>query len=860
MKLRSGVPFSFLLAALLLAMFTETRLSAAEPANWLSWERLPDLPDQLGVAGPYVGLHDEALIVAGGANFPQQPYWENPKVWHNEAWVLTKTPQGAYRWQGDLTIDQPMAYGSSVSTDSGIVCIGGDDGQQISDRCYLLKWNSQEQKLEQQPLPSLPERRAYGAATAIDSVVYMSCGQSDRTLASATNSLWRLDLSKPAPSWERLPDLPGPTRAFHYLVAQHNGFRNTVHLFGGRCKDGKRPNEDAIVALVDHYEFDPDANSWRLRAELPTPRMAGAAVAMGQTHIAVLTGADGSLWDQASTLRLEHPGFPKKALAYHTITDTWVEIGDTPAAPVTTTAVRWGERYVLPTGEVQPGIRTNQVWSIAPVSRKHSFGAINFSVLSLYLLSMVGVGVYFSRGNKNTDDYFRGGKQVVWWAAGCSIFATMLSSITFMAIPAKAYAQDLVYMVGNFMILIVAPIAVYLALPFFRAIDATSAYEYLEKRFSRAVRLFASFLFVLFHLFRMGIVMSLAALTLSTITPLSPALCVVIMGVLSILYSALGGVEAVIWTDTIQTFVLLGGAVVCLAIMLLGSDGTPAELMQTALSDGKLHLANWHLDASSTSLALWVIIIGGIGQNISTYTADQAVVQRYMTTPDERRAANSIWFAAILAMPASILFFLMGTSLYLFYKSNPAQLDPQFTTDQILPLFIANELPLGVAGLLVAGIFAAAQSTVSTSMNSTATAVVTDFLRPFNLLRSEGAYLQAAKLLTVTLGALGTGIALFFVSPDIRSLFDQFISVVGIFMGVLGGLFALGILTRRASATGALCGVVTGACVMGLLQHSSNISGYLYAAIGIGVCYSTGYLVSLASPCKRDLSGLTLYT
>ena len=198
-----------------------------------------------------------------------------------------------------------------------------------------------------------------------------------------------------------------------------------------------------------------------------------------------------------------------------------------------------------------------------------------------------------------------------------------------------------------------------------------------------------------------------------------------------------------IWTDTIQTVVLLGGALLCFAVMIAGSDGGAGDFFSTAFNDDKLHFANFHLDPTSASLAIWVIVIGGIGQNISSYTADQAVVQRYMTTPDERRAAGSIWFAALLSdSRLAVLFFSMGTGLYVFYKSHPERLDPTFKTDQILPLFIANELPIGVAGLIVAGIFAAAQSTVSTSMNSTATAVVTDFLRPFNLLQSERALPQ----------------------------------------------------------------------------------------------------------------------
>jgi solute:Na+ symporter, SSS family len=613
--------------------------------------------------------------------------------------------------------------------------------------------------------------------------------------------------------------------------------------------------------LRDVYEYNPVVNQWRRRADLPVPRMAGAAAAIGQSHVFILSGADGSLMARADQLKLDHPGFPRRLLAYHTITDTWIDAGETPANPVTTPCVRWGDRWILASGESKPRVRTTQVWSVTPAVSTSSFGAVNSTVLGLYLLAMVGVGLHFMRRNRNTDDYFRGGKRMLWWAAGCSIFATMLSSVTYLAIPAKAYAQDHVYLVGNLTIPMVAPIAVYLALPFFRRIDATSAYEYLEKRFNRPVRWIASSLFTLFHVFRMGIVMSLAALALAAVTPLTPAQCVLIMGVLSIVYCTLGGVEAVIWTDTIQTVVLLGGALLCLAWIITGADGGLRGFLDTAYQDGKLHLFNFHLDATSASLAIWVVVVGGIGQNVSSYTADQAVVQRYMTTPNERRAARSIWFAAWLAVPASLLFFFMGTALYVFYKSNPHKLDPAFMTDQIFPLFMARELPIGVAGLIVAGVFAAAQSTVSSSMNSTATAVVTDFLRPLDALKTERAYLNTARMLTLFFGVLGTVIGLLFVNPGIRSLFDQFLRVLGLFMGVLGGLFALGVLTRRARAYPTLMGAIVGVAVMFSLPFVSKINGYLYAAIGIAVCFITGYGLSLLAPAAdRDLRGLTLHT
>ncbi len=831
--------------------------AASEARASLDWQQLPDFPDELGVAGPFVGVHNDVLIVAGGANFPR-PVWKNDKAWHDKIHVLTKTDDG-YTWKSGPTLPRPIAYGAAVSTPDGIVCMGGNDGMETFDDVFVLHWDADAQQVTRVRYPALPRPCAYGQAALVGGVIYLAGGQSGNGLDSAMNNFWALDLSKkdnPAAFvWKQLDAWPGAPRAFNITVAQHAGYNDCVYVMSGRRQDG-----DEAEFLSDVWEFTPKTNTWRRRADLPRAVAAGTGIGVGQSHILVLGGADGSLFLKADHLKDEHPGFPKEALAYHTITDTWTSAGPIPQNHVTTVPVLWGERIIIASGEIRPRVRSASVWSIAPVGRQRGFGAINYGVLFGYLLAMVGIGVYFTNKNKNTDDYFRGGKQIPWWAAGCSIFATMLSSLTYTGIPSKAFAQDWVYAVGNMMIPVVAVIAVYVALPFYRRIDATSAYEYLEKRFSRGVRWFGSASFTLFHVFRMAVVMSLTGLALAVATPLTPAESVLLMGVLSIIYCTLGGIEAVIWTDTIQTFVLLGGGVLAIVLLIAGAEGGLSGAAEAAIDADKFRIANFHWDATSAQLALWVVVIGAIGQNISSYTADQAVVQRYMTTPDQKLAARSIWTSAVMTIPATLLFFGIGTALFVFYRSHPEKLDPTITTDQIFPLFIATEMPIGVAGLIVAGIFSAAQSTVSTSMNSTATTVVTDFMRPLDVCKTERGYLISARFVTFLMGVLGTLLGLIFVDPEIRSLFDTFIKVIGLFMGVLGGLFVLGVLTRRANAFGALTGALVGAAVMFYLWRFTHVNGYLYTASGITTCVLTGYLASFASRQDRDLRGLTIFT
>ena len=262
------------------------------------------------------------------------------------------------------------------------------------------------------------------------------------------------------------------------------------------------------------------------------------------------------------------------------------------------------------------------------------------------------------------------------------------------------------------------------------------------------------------------------------------------------------------------------------------------------------------------TMALWVVILGGIGQNLSSYTADQAVVQRYMTTENEKLAAKSIWLNAWLAIPASGVFFAMGTAFWMFYRSHPDKLDPTIAADRIMPLFISNELPVGLAGLVVAGIFAAAQSTVSTSMNSGATTIVTDFLRPLSLCKTDKGYLWVARFVTLAMGVVGTITGLYFVDPTIKSLFDQFIGILGMFLGVLAGLFALGATTRRATGAGSLFGAFAAILVMTSIVLAANdrdIFGInfrnMYDSFSSSIYQVNGYLYACllyTSPSPRD--------
>lgn len=486
------------------------------------------------------------------------------------------------------------------------------------------------------------------------------------------------------------------------------------------------------------------------------------------------------------------------------------------------------------------------------------FAPLDYLAILIYFLILVGMGIYFARREKSTDDFFLAGRRIPWWAAGISIFGTQLSAITFLAVPAKAFAENWVYFLVNMTIIMVAPIVVNLYLPFFRKLNITSAYEYLEKRFNLGVRLFGSLAFLLFQIGRMGIVLFLPAIVLSTATGINIYISIMVMGILATIYTALGGIEAVIWTDVLQVVVLIGGALFSFFIMAAKIDGGLETIFSMGLAENKFLMFKWTWDV--TVDAAWIVIIGNIFANLVPYTTDQTVIQRYLTTPTQKEAARAIWTNAALTLPASLLFFGLGTALFVFYKNHPQLMDPTIQTDAIFPFFIVQNLPAGIVGIVVAGIFAASMSSLDSSLNSMATVVITDYY--LRLRRSENRTntLKIARWLTVIFGLFGTGTALLLATFNISSLLDAFREILGLFGGSLAGLFALGILTKKTTGSGALIGAISSAIILWFVKSYSDIHFFLYATIGTVSCFVVGYFVSyFLKERKENLNELTIY-
>jgi len=476
------------------------------------------------------------------------------------------------------------------------------------------------------------------------------------------------------------------------------------------------------------------------------------------------------------------------------------------------------------------------------------FGPIDYVFLLAYLATVIFIGGYFSFREKTSNDYFLAGGRVPWVVAGLSMMATQVSSIGFMAVPGKSYATDWAYYTGVVTWFMVVPIVTRAYIPFFRRLNVTSAYEYLEKRFHLSVRLCGTVIYSLLQLGRMAIVLYLPALALSSVSGVDQKYCIILTGVVCTSYVMAGGIEAIVWLDALQAVLLIGGALLCIGIVLVDIGGLE-HFWTVAQSEGKFNLGE--LDWGMTSATLWVVLAGNFFARLGELTSDQSIVQRYMVTRDESMTRKSLWTNVGMSIPWATVAFLFGTALYVFYHVNPELMDPSLADDAVVPWFIAHSVPPGLSGLIIAAICAAALSSLDSSIHSVATIWVADFVVRLRPQTSDAARLRLGRGFTLLLGVFGTVTALWISQAEITSLWDSFQTIVSLFVGGLAGLFALGIFTRRAHALGALVGLVASAVVLWAVIQFTSVHFFLYAAIGFLVCYGVGYTVSLILPGPR---------
>ena len=849
--------------------------SAEQQIVWQKAGRLPDVGGKSnpGVAGAFVGVDNEVLIVAGGANFPDKVPWAGgQKVFHRSIFVFHKSGSSLEKIPVSTTLPQPVAYGSSVSTSGGLVCVGGENEQGILMSVLRVRWNSEKNSIDFFPLPDLPRPISNALLATAKGRLYLAGGERNgHTVADFLT----LDLNNPAAGWQKLPDLP--LAVSHAMGGiQSNGDGDSFFIFGGRSRNADGPSHFHI----EGFAYDIKKHIWQPRQPLPGAGLsAGTGLAVGSTYLLVVSGDDGSTFRQVEKLNQQltaspgsdtllaqrsrllngHPGFGRQVLFYNTITDRWTHLEDFPGdGQVTTTALRWGHEIYLPSGEIKAGVRTPDIWR-GTLLQKTYFAWLDYTVLVLYFLLMIFIGWWTSRHQQSTDDFFRGGEKIPGWATGLSIFGAKLSAITFIGIPAKTYAKDWTYFLLLMTIVMVMPFVIRYFIPFYRRINATSAYEYLDKRFNYTTRFLGAVLYILLQLGRMGIVLLLPSIALSVVTGIDVVTGIVIMSLVSIFYTVLGGIEAVIWTEVVQVIILLGGAILTLVLIPFLLEGDWQTHYQTLQNYDKLTVFDFSFDWQSSTF--WVVLIGGFSLNLIQYGADQTVVQRYLTTKDQKTAEDSLRLGAWLTVPSTIIFFSIGTLLYLYYQQQPnavnIALDSQ---DTIYPWFIVNELPAGIAGLVITAIFAAAMGALNGSVNCVATVFTNDLFRPFAPDLSEKTYLRTARWVTFAVGVFGMAVALLMAQMKTYSLWDQFNVILGLFTGSIGGVFMLGIFTTRANGPGVVAGLIVSSIFQFWISRYTSLNLLMYAFTGLVSSLLFGYLFSLVlGPPKKSLQGLTIH-
>ncbi len=480
---------------------------------------------------------------------------------------------------------------------------------------------------------------------------------------------------------------------------------------------------------------------------------------------------------------------------------------------------------------------------------------VDVAVLLIYLAAVVGFGCWFVRRSRTTEGFMAAGRRLPGWAVGLSIFGTYLSSNTFIGVPGKAYGTNWNFFVFSLSLPIAAVIATRYFVPFYRRSGEISAYHHLESRFGGWARSLAMVCYLLTQVVRMGAIMLGVALGLNALLGWDMAAIIVGTGTLVTLYTLLGGIEAVIWTDVVQSIVLMVGAVVVTMMLIFGMPDGPGQIFQVAAQHDKFSLGSF--SPAVTESTFWVVLFYGIVMNLNNFGIDQSFIQRYHTARSDREAARGLWLGALLYLPISLVFFFIGTALFAYYQNptNRYMLDEvkgrvaaeklakqQVTPDQpdyqaklartveglqskdigdkVLPHFIVKKLPAGVAGLLIAAIFAAAMSSIDTSLNSSATIILSDFYRRY--FRKNASQRESMRVLygaTLLWGTLGTGVAVALIG--VESILEAWWILSGLFVGGMLGLFLLGLISRRAKSPAAATGVLIG--LLGILWMSLSL-------------------------------------
>ncbi len=529
------------------------------------------------------------------------------------------------------------------------------------------------------------------------------------------------------------------------------------------------------------------------------------------------------------------------------------------------------------------------------------FGALDWIILVVYFVGIASIGPLFARRNKSTESFFVGNRQFPAWLLGLAMFATSISSITVVAYPGDAYKAAYLRWLPSLMLPLGILIGSKIFLPFYRRNKCTSAYEYLEARFGNGVRTYVSVTFVINQVMRIATILFLVSLVFEQMTGASPYTCILIGGGVIAIYTVLGGVSAIVWAQFLQAFLLWTGALLCFITLVRGIDGGLGAVFTTGWADGKFLLGDPNPATGQIETAkmfsIWdksiiMVLLMGLCNWVYEYSANQNVVQKYVSAKNPKEAFKSIWICCACSVPTWAFFMLMGTALYVFFKQHP---DPQAAAiltgeggakaESILPYFSIKMLPTGLAGLVITAILAAAMSASSASISGISAVFITDIYRR-HLVKSAGErhYVLAARLTTAASCLLMMGFAVLYYKASDLTLQDLGTKLAAIFMGGILGVYVLGFLTTRGTGRSVAVGIaamVLFSAYMAAMEFMKVTPEHIMSALGcsrtaalwvlkpvhiyyVGVfghiiTFVVGYLISSLFEKKRDLPGLTFW-
>ena len=431
---------------------------------------------------------------------------------------------------------------------------------------------------------------------------------------------------------------------------------------------------------------------------------------------------------------------------------------------------------------------------------------IDYAIVLLSILAAIGTGVFFAHKQKNTSQYFAGGGKIPAWAVGISIFATLISSVTFLAYPGAAYAGNWILLVQGLMVPIVLLALVWVIVPLFRKVIRLSTYEYFERRFGLFARLYSSLAFTLGHFSKAGTVFFLVSMALATFLDINIYSIVLVLGITIIVLTLFGGMEAIVWMDVAQGFLLIGGGVICILILMFGIEGGPTETFRIASEYNKIDFGPY--DWSLSELCFLVMVLNGIFYALQKYGTDQTIVQRYLAAKNDKEAKKAAYIGVLMSVPIWALFMFIGTALFAYYHAAGAPLLPEgLKADEVFPYFIAHELPVGIRGLIIAALAAAAISSLDSDLNCLSAIAVQDYYMCFRKNASDQEQLRFGKWMVVAAGLGAIGVACLYITWGGEGVLGALFSLYAIFSAGIVGIFMLGLFSRRANKQGLYIGI-----------------------------------------------------